>query len=74
MHDTLIITGTNFDLSSTTTTSVEKLQASSSLATTFVLDQNDLASGGSIVGSSGNDTLTTRSTALDLTSTTLARC
>ncbi|MBV5325459.1 MAG: hypothetical protein J0626_09435, partial [Rhodospirillaceae bacterium] len=69
--DTLIIKGTAFDLNSTTATSIEKLQAGSSLATTFTLDTSDLANGGSIIGSSGSDILTTKSNELDLTSTTL---
>jgi hypothetical protein len=69
--DTLVITGTSFDLSSTSVTGVEKLQTASSLATTFTVNQADLASGGTIIGGAGSDTLTTKETALDLTSTTL---
>ncbi len=71
-NDTLIIKGTAFDLSSTSLTSIEKLQAGSSLATTFTVDAADLASGGSVVGSSGNDTLTVKGTAFDLGSTSLS--
>ena len=57
-NDSLVIKSTAFDLSSTTLTSVEILQAGLNSATTFTLDQADLASGGSVVGSSGSDTLT----------------
>ncbi len=67
--DTLIVTGTSFDVSSTTLTSVEILKASSSLATTFVVDAGDLAAGGAVLGSSGNDTLLFKGTAFDLSST-----
>ncbi len=70
--DILTIKGTTFDTSSTTLSSIENLKAQSSLATTFVVDQTDLLSGGSVTGSSGNDTLTIAGTGLDLTSTTLS--
>ncbi len=56
-NDTLAIKGTSLDLTSTTLSSVEILAAGSSLATTFTVDAADLLSGGSVVGSSGNDTL-----------------
>jgi hypothetical protein len=69
--DTLVSAGTSLDLSSTTLTSVETLQAGSSLSTTFVVNQADLASGGAVNGSSGSDTLDAVGTNLDLTSTTL---
>ncbi|MDY0873796.1 beta strand repeat-containing protein [Dongia rigui] len=69
--DTLIINGTNFDVSSVTLTSVEKLQAGSASATTFTVNQADLATGGTVQGSGGNDKLVIAGTALDLTSTTL---
>ncbi|MDY0874535.1 hypothetical protein, partial [Dongia rigui] len=68
--DTLVITGTSFDISSTSVTSVEKLQAGSNAATTFTVNQADLASGGTIIGGAGSDTLTTKEAALNLTSTT----
>ncbi|HVO02139.1 MAG TPA: hypothetical protein VMT54_08055 [Candidatus Cybelea sp.] len=71
-HDTLIVKGTSADLSSTSLTSVEILKTGSALATTFKVDQADLASGGSIIGSSGNDTVAAAGNALDLTSTTLS--
>ncbi|MBV5325409.1 MAG: hypothetical protein J0626_09150, partial [Rhodospirillaceae bacterium] len=69
--DTLTILGTDFDLSSTALTSVEKLVAATSNATTFTLNQNDLASSGSIVGSSGTDVILAGGTTLNLSSTTL---
>ena len=69
--DSLVINGTALNLTSTTLTSVENLQAGSSLATTFTVDPADLASGGSITGSSGDDKLVVKGTALNLTSTTL---
>ncbi|MDY0873797.1 hypothetical protein, partial [Dongia rigui] len=69
--DTLVFNQTDADLTSTALTSVEVLKAGVSTATTFTVDANDLASGGSVVGSSGSDTLIIDSTAFDLTSTTL---
>src|SRR6185295_12335227 len=69
--DTLIINGTAADLTSTTLSSIEVLQTGSSLATTFTVNPADLASGGSVIGSSGNDTLVVASTAFDLSSTSL---
>ncbi len=71
-NDTLAIKGTSLDVTSTTLTSVEILKAASSLATTFTVDAADLVSGGSVIGSSGNDTLTLKTTAFDLSSTTLS--
>ncbi len=48
-------------------------KASASLATTFTVNQNDLASGGhGLRAARGNDTLVIAGSALDLTSTTLA--
>jgi hypothetical protein len=70
-NDTLAVNGTAFDLTSTSLTSIEALKAASSLATTFTLDQADLVSGGSVIGSSGSDTLIAAGTALDLSSTSL---
>src|SRR5262249_1506224 len=73
--DTLNVKGANVDLSDTTVTSVEKIQANSGATdTTFFLDQADLASGGSIIGHVGTtvaDTIEAAGTSLDLTSTTL---
>jgi hypothetical protein len=70
-NDTLTIASTSLDLTSTTLTSVEILAAGNSSATTFTVDQADLLSGGSVTGSTGNDTLTFIGTSLDLTNTTL---
>src|SRR5262249_1712508 len=70
--DTLSVLGTLTDLSSTTLTSVEILKAGSTNATTFRVDQADLASGGTVVGDAGADTLTATGGALDLRSTTLS--
>src|SRR6185369_3804393 len=70
-NDTLAAAGTALDLSSTTLTSIEILKANSSLATTFTVDVADLVSGGSVTGSTGNDTLAMKAAAFDLTSTTL---
>jgi hypothetical protein len=69
--DTLIVTGTDFDLTSTALSSVEVLKAGSASSTTFTVDQADLVAGGSVVGSTGSDTLLAAGTGLDLTSTTL---
>ena len=70
--DTLVIQGTTFDLTSSTLGSVEVLRAASSLATTFTVDQTDLLAGGSVVGSTGSDTLIVNGTTFDLSSTTLS--
>ena len=71
-NDILAISGTSLDLSSTTLTSVEKLQVGSTSATTFTVDQGDLASGGSVTGATGqNDELIINGTSFDLSSTTL---
>src|SRR5581483_4737828 len=70
--DTLIAAGNSLDLSSTMLSSVEKIMAGKSTATTFTVDQADLAPNGSVIGSSGNDTLATAGTQLNLTSTALS--
>ncbi len=70
--DTLVIKGTSLDLSGTTLSSVEILKAGLASATTFIVDMSDLAGGGSIMGSSSNDTLIAEGTSLDLTGTTLS--
>ncbi|MBV5324565.1 MAG: hypothetical protein J0626_04460, partial [Rhodospirillaceae bacterium] len=70
--DTLIMNTTAFNLISTTLTSVEILQAGLSTATTFTVDQADLISGGSVIGSSGADILAVNGAALDLSSTSLS--
>src|SRR5262249_14105182 len=62
----------SLDLTSTVLTSVEKLAAGTTLATTFLVDQGDLASGGSVIGTGKNDTLTVKGGSVDLTSTTLS--
>src|SRR6185295_20233703 len=71
-NDTLTVVGTAFDLTGTTLTGVEILKTSTSLATTFTVDQADLVAGGSVVGSSGIDTLLIAGTAIDLGNTTLS--
>src|SRR6185369_6120995 len=70
-NDTLVINSASFNLSSTGLTSIEKLQAGTTADTTFIVDQADLASGGSVIGNTGTDTLIARGTSLDLSSTTL---
>src|SRR5262249_22102800 len=70
--DTLVVVGTAADLSSIAVSSIETLKAGSSAATIFTIGQGDLASGGSIIGSSGADTLVATGTALNLHSTTLS--
>ncbi len=70
--DALIIgSGTALNLASTTLTSVEILQTGLSTATTFTVDQADLISGGSVIGSSGSDILAANGATLDLSSTVL---
>ena len=72
--DTLVVIGSDFDLSGTSLTSVERLSANGTVATLFTLDQGDLAAGGSIAGHLGTataDTIAVNGTSLDLTSTTL---
>ena len=62
--DTLTINGeTSFDLTSTSLSSVERLESANSTATIFKVNQADLNSGGTIVGSSGTDTLAVSGTA-----------
>jgi hypothetical protein len=70
--DALVIHGTRLDLTDTTLSSIEVLRAGSSLATLFTVEADDLASGGTVQGSTGNDTLAIDGTSLDLTSTTLS--
>ncbi|MDY0874534.1 hypothetical protein, partial [Dongia rigui] len=69
--DTLTILGTAFNLASTGIQSVEVLQAGSASATTFTLDQADLVTGGSVIGSSGSDTIVAKGSVLNLASTDL---
>jgi hypothetical protein len=68
--DTIKVTATNVDLTSVTLTSVEVIKTELG-STSFLVDQADLAKGGSVVGSAGSDSLVIHGTALDLTSTTL---
>src|SRR5204862_518415 len=70
--DTLSIGATALDLRSTTLSGVEIIKAGLSTATTFTVNQADLLSGGTVQGSSGNDSIAAGDTALDLTSTTLS--
>src|SRR5262249_16230665 len=70
--DTLMVAGTGLDVSSTTLTSLEVLKAGSAPATAFTVDQAELVSGGPVPGSRGNDRVTAKGTALDLSSTTLS--
>jgi hypothetical protein len=67
----LKINGVSLDLTSTALSSIEILQAGSSLATTFTVDQADLASGGSIIGGAGSDFLFVKGNTVDLSSITL---
>ena len=69
--DMLQIVGTSLDLRSTTLSSIEVLHAGTTSATTFTVDQADLIANGSVIGSTGSDTLKTYATSLDLRSTTL---
>jgi len=66
-----VINGTSLDLTSTTLSSIETLKAGNTAATTFTVDQADLISGGSVIGSTGSDTLATAGTTLDLSSTSI---
>jgi hypothetical protein len=70
-NDTLETNGTSLDLSSASLSSVEILKAASSLATTFTVDQDDLATGGSVVGGAGSDTLIVNGHSIDLSNTIL---
>ena len=70
--DILTINGTSLDLSSTTTTDIDRLRAAINADTTFTVNTGDLVSGGSVLGALGADTLAAADTALDLTSTTLS--
>src|SRR5215475_12268025 len=71
-NDTLLFNTTAADLTTTTLTSVEILKAGLAGNTTFTVDPADLAVGGSVIGSTGTDTLTIHSTSFDLRSTTLS--
>jgi hypothetical protein len=68
--DTLTILGATFDLSSVTLSSVESLVASGTDATTFTVDQADLAPGGSITAPGINDTIQLTFGGLDLSTAT----
>ncbi|EPY00292.1 hypothetical protein, partial [Magnetospirillum fulvum] len=69
--DTLIINGTSLNLGTTTLSGVEILKAGMNAATTFTVDQSDLATNGSVVGSIGIDTLVAAGTMLGLSATAL---
>jgi hypothetical protein len=69
--DTLVVAGTDFDLTGVTLTSIEKLQAQTGADTRFSLQNDDLAPGGTIAGGSGTDTILAKASTLDLSSTTL---
>src|SRR4029079_3446673 len=70
--DTLVVVDTLVDLRGTTASSVEVLKAGNAGDTVFTVDAGDLAKGGSLIGSAGNDTLLSSGTALDLSGTTLS--
>ncbi len=69
--DTLVISSTDADLTSTTVTSIEALKAGSASNTTFTLDAADLNVIGSISGSTGTDTLVVTSATINLGLTNL---
>src|SRR6266702_2518244 len=71
--DTLLFNQTDADLSSSSLTSIEVLQSHAIGATTFTVDQADLAKNGSVIGNGSitTDTLIAHGVKLDLTSTTL---
>jgi len=73
-NDTLVLKGTDFDLTSTVLSSIEILKATGAAAVTFTVDGDDLASGGSVLGLAGkDDTLTISGTTdFDLSHTTLS--
>ncbi|MBC7905988.1 MAG: hypothetical protein H7Y60_04460 [Rhodospirillaceae bacterium] len=71
-NDTLVVTGATVNLGAVTLSSVEVLKAATAGATLFTVDQTDLASGGSVVGSAGIDTFAILGTSLNLTATTLS--
>jgi len=70
--DRLTVSGTLLDLRSTTLSSIEVLAAGSSASTTFILNQADLLSGGSVLGNLGGDTIEAGDLNLNLSSTTLS--
>ena len=70
--NTLVISGASLDLRNTTLSSIEVLKAGAGAATLFTVDQSDLAAGGSVVGTSGLDTLVVGGAAVDLSKTTLS--
>ncbi|EPY00293.1 beta strand repeat-containing protein [Magnetospirillum fulvum] len=70
--DTLVIKGTNINLTATTLSGIEVLKAGSSTATTFTVNQGDLAANGSVVGNADTDTLIINGNSLDLSTTTLS--
>jgi hypothetical protein len=53
----VVAAGTSLGLTSTTLTSVEIIAAGSATSTKLTVDQSDLAAGGSVLGSTGTDTL-----------------
>jgi hypothetical protein len=70
--DSIVVQDSRLDLSSTTLTSIESLKAGTTQGTTFIVDQQDLAENGSVIGSSGSDALVAQGLSLDLTSTNLS--
>lgn len=71
-NDTLATGSTELNITSVTLDSIEALKAGTSVATTFTVDQSDLAIGGSVIGGTGTDTLIGHyGTAFDLSNTTL---
>ncbi|MGE5546180.1 MAG: C2 family cysteine protease [Solirubrobacterales bacterium] len=70
--DTLVASGTSLDLSKTVITGIKILKAGS-VGTTFTLRQTDIFVGnGSIVGSTGTDTIVSAGNSLNLGTTTLS--
>src|SRR5262249_7696080 len=68
--DSLVAAGTSLDLTGTTLSSIEVLATTKGL-TTFKVDKLDLADQGTVIGSTGSDTLQVFDTDANLTSTTL---
>jgi len=64
--DTLIVNGTDFNLMSSGLSSIEKLQAASSDATTFTLNTTELGTVGTITGGKGTDELVAVNTMADV--------
>ncbi|HVI50460.1 MAG TPA: C2 family cysteine protease [Candidatus Sulfotelmatobacter sp.] len=71
-NDTIVAMSASLDLTSTTVSSIEVLQAGVRGATTFVVTQADLLSGGSVIGSAGTDTISVLAASIDLSHTTLS--